>query len=332
MKPGLVPNIPDGGLPRPGARVHTATEQWESLPSAARFWSVLQKAKPAPIWIFLLLLAACFALATLFQPAAAAWTQRADAGGGGLLKVILGDSRQLFANHFFIKADVYFHSGYYPSIFNQTQAPKDTQHLTSKEGTPEAEAHERQMNFLGPPHDWIERFGRHFMITEHTHLHGGNEREILPWLRISADLDPHRIDTYAVAAYWLRTSLGKVLEAERFLREGLRNNPGSHELWFELGVLYHENLHDDTRARNAWELALRYWNQQEPSKTDPDRIGRDKIVINLARLEEREGNLPRALDYLKMAVQSSPNPDVVRQQIIGMEQKIAAQSGAGASK
>ena len=31
----------------------------------------------------------------------------------------MGDSRQLFANHFFTKADVYFHSGYYPSVFDQ---------------------------------------------------------------------------------------------------------------------------------------------------------------------------------------------------------------------
>ena len=31
----------------------------------------------------------------------------------------MGDSQQLFANHFFTKADVYFHSGYYPSVFDQ---------------------------------------------------------------------------------------------------------------------------------------------------------------------------------------------------------------------
>src|SRR5437588_9986821 len=105
--------------------------------------------------------------------------------------------------------------------------------MTAREGSTEAEEHERKMNFLGAPRDWVERFGRHFMITEHTHLQGGNEREILPWLRVSAELDPHRIDTYTVASYWLRSSLGKVDEAEQFLREGLRQNPGSYELWYE---------------------------------------------------------------------------------------------------
>jgi len=246
-----------------------------------------------------------------------------------MLKAMLGDSRRMFANHFFEKADVYFHSGYYPSIFDQAQAPKDTQHMTSKEGSAEAEAHEQSMNFLGPPRDWVEKFGRHFMITEHSHLEGGHEREILPWLRISAELDPHRIDTYTVAAFWLRTSLGKVSEAEQFLREGLRSNPTSYELWFELGQLYSDDLHSSVRARNAWELAMRYWQQQESNKSEPDRIGLEKIVVRLARIEEKENNLTRAIEYLRMAVKISPNPEVVRQQIVQLEQKAAAGNTTG---
>ena len=74
------------------------------------------------------------------------------------------------------------------------------------------------MNFLGPPRDWIERFGRHFIITEHTHLQGAKEREILPWLRISAELDPQKIETYTVAAYWLRDlgKAGKILDLAKY--------------------------------------------------------------------------------------------------------------------
>ena len=92
--------------------------------------------------------------------------------------------------------------------------------MKAKEGEPAEEEHEKQMHFLGPPRDWIERFGRHFMITEHTHLQGNNEREILPWLKLASELDPQKIETYTVAAYWLR-DMGKIKEAEGFLREGL---------------------------------------------------------------------------------------------------------------
>jgi tetratricopeptide (TPR) repeat protein len=276
----------------------------------------------SPIWVLLLLLTGSFALATALQDRVTAWDPQA--GSASVLQLLLGDSRKLLAEQFIKEADVSFHSGYYPSIFDEHKAPKETEHMTSTEGSPEAEAHEQKMSFLSPPRDWIERFGRNFLITEHTHLEGGNQREILPWLRISAELDPHRIDTYTVAAYWLRNSLGKVDDAEQFLREGLRNNPASYDLWYELGLLYIENRHDLTRARNAWELSLRYWQKEEPSKAEPDLIGYERIVVHLADLAERTGNLERAIQYYEMVLKTSPNPEVVREQIVNLEQKLTA--------
>ena len=272
--------------------------------------------------VLLLLISASFALATVLQPRVAALDQKTDAGG--VMKMLLGDSRKMFADQFLEKADVSFHSGYYPSIFDDRKAPKSTEHMTSVEGTPEAEAHEKEMSFMGPPRDLLERFGRHFMVTEHTHLQNGNEREILPWLRLSADLDPHRIDTYTVASFWLRNSLGKVDAAQEFLREGIKNNPGNYELWYELGSLYQDNRHDPAKARNAWELALRYWQQTEPTKVEPDKIGLEKILIHLATLEEKQDHLQEAINYFTMALQTSPHPDVVRSQIAELQQKLHA--------
>src|SRR5690242_5303183 len=124
--------------------------------------------------VLLLLAAAAFSTATILQPRALSWSKRADSDN--VLKVLLGDGRRLFANHFFVKADVSFHSGFYPSIFDQA-APKDSRHMTAPEGSPAEEEHEKAMNFLQRPRDWIEAFGRHFLITEHTHLTGSDERE-----------------------------------------------------------------------------------------------------------------------------------------------------------
>ena len=282
--------------------------------------------RPAPYLVFALLAMICFSLATTLQPRVSRWSDQA--GAESVLKVLLGDGRRIFANQAFVEADVYFHGGYYPSVFDQAQAPKDSRHMTAKEGSSEEEEHERQMNFLGPPHDWIERFGRHFLISEHAHLGAGKEREILPWLKLSAELDPHRADTYTVAAYWLRKELGKPAEAERFLREGERNNPGSYEIIFELGRLYQENYHDPGRARGLWELALRRWREREGNKKDPDRHGFEEIVINLARVEEQTGDLKRAIEYLEMAIPASPNPQALRQQVIELQGKLAARPGA----
>jgi tetratricopeptide (TPR) repeat protein len=280
-----------------------------------------------PYLILLLLLAACFNLATFLQTRAAGWSRRGQADN--VLKVLLGDGRRLFANHFFVQADVSFHSGYYPSLFDQARAPKDTRHLTAKEDEPAAEEHEKQMDFLGRPRDWIERFGRHFIVTEHTHLQGNNEREILPWLRISAELDPQKIETYVVAAYWLR-DLGKVKEAERFLRQGMLHNPDSYEILFELGRLYYENNHDPARARKIWDLALRKWAEQEAANKKPDLRMLDQIAVNLSRLEEREGNLVRAIQLLELSKKASPHPEALQQQIEGLKQKLAGPPPAAA--
>lgn len=273
-----------------------------------------------PSYLILLLLCSAFTLATLLQARVDRWSSRDK---GSILQVLFGDGRRLFANHFFTKADVYFHSGYYPSIFDKAAKPKDSKHMTAEDndGASEEEEHEKAMAFLGEPRDWIERFGRHFMITRHTHLENGQEREMLPWLKLSAELDPHRIDTYTVAAYWLRRSLGKPKEAAAFLREGLRNNPDSYELMYELGLLEYDNNHDAFRARNLWERALRQWTRQESGKKEPDKAALDGILVNLARLEAHEGNLDAAIYYFENAKKVSPNPQALQEQIDELKSK-----------
>jgi tetratricopeptide (TPR) repeat protein len=280
--------------------------------------------------VLLLLASGTFTLATMVQPFATQW--RRGRSSDSVLEILLGDARRLFARHFFVKADITFHSGYYPSIFDQAQAPADSSHLSADEAEghhDEAEeAHEKQMSFLGRPHDWIERFGRHFMVTQHSHLEGGKEREMLPWLRISADLDPQRVETYTVGAFVLRRKLGKINAAEQFLREGLRANPDSYEILLELGRLYQEDLHDNVRARNVFVLGLRRWQEQQDGNQHPEPLVRAKIALHLARLEESEGNLPAAIADLEIVKAASPQPQIIQQQIDELRQKSQAPRAA----
>lgn len=181
------------------------------------------------------------------------------------------------------------------------------------------------MNFMGQPLDWIERFGRKFAITTHTHLSDGKEREILPWLRLSTDLDPHRVETYTVAAYWLRRSLGKASEAEQFLHEGLSANPSSYEILNELGWLYLQNDHDPLRARNVWQAALRRWLERERNKPDPDIHLLGQITAGLASAEEIDGRLAEAIEVLQFAIahHASPEPEAIEQHIKALQAKLA---------
>ena len=276
------------------------------------------------ILILLLLLAVCFSLATLIQPKAMAYGQR---GQENILQAFLGDGRWILANHLLTKADIYFHSGYYPSIFDRKKAHPDN-HMAGGHEEHEGEEHhekeEKEEDFLGPPRDWIERIGRNALITKHTHLQNGNEREILPWLKLAAELDPHIVETYTVAAFWLANQLHKAPEAEAFLREGLRANPDSYEILFSLGRLYYENEHDPVRARNVWQLALRRWNQQDDAGKKPSKFVLEEITVNLARLEENERNLAGAIHYFEQAKALSPAPESLAKQIEELKRQLAA--------
>lgn len=280
--------------------------------------------------LLLLGLTIAFSLATWLQPRSLGWRgKRAQADT--MLKVLLGDGRRMFANHFYTKADVYLHSGYYPSIFDQAKLSCED-HLTGATEEHDAEAregeahqghdHEAEHDFLGKPKDWIDRFSRRFRLTQDTHLESTTGREILPWLKLSAELDPQRVETYTVAAYWLRAKLHKTHEAEAFLRDGLRANPDSHEILYELGLLLYDNRKDAARARNVWEMALRKWQKNEGSKSEPDRQALHGILINLARLEEAEGNLAKAVAYLKQVKPLSPDPALIQEQINTLQQRL----------
>ena len=126
-----------------------------------------------------------------------------------------------------------------------------------------------------------------------------------------------------MASYWLRRRLGKADEAERFLRQGLRANPDSYEILFELGRLYYENRHDATRARNIWKLALQRWQQTEGVKKEPDFVAYDKIPVDLAHLEQEAGNYAEAVKWFEATKVHSPHPDDIQRQIDALRAKMA---------
>jgi tetratricopeptide (TPR) repeat protein len=284
---------------------------------------------------------AAFGLAGWLEPWFQSWAgNRADSAN--LLQVALGDSRRLFAKHFYVKADAYFHSGFYPSIYD-TRPETDKLHMAT--GTTAGHDHHAEgPEWMGKPRDWIDRFSRHFYPTQHRHLGeqaghdrkvhlpgepsthdasgGGEERELLPWLRLSASLDPERAETYLVASFWLRSRLGRVNEAEQFLREGLRHNPGNYEILFELGRIQVEHHKRPERARNLWELALRNWRQRNAGQSAPDIFAYAQILGQLAKLEEEAKDYSKAADYLKALLAVSPHKDGVQKWLQDVQSKV----------
>jgi len=296
---------------------------------------------PRPFFLlFIALLIFCFGLAADLQPQFQS-LQNDRHQSNNFFSLLLGDSSRIFANDFFVKADAYYHSGYYPTIFDNNSAFQ-TPHMAEDTGAIASHNQGEETTFMGPPRDWIDSFGRNFIPNRHTHLDEGGPtddlskssevREILPWLELSADLDPKDIRTYIVTTFWLRTKLNRVPEAEQVLREGLRNNPNDPQLLFELGRIYFENYHDSARARNIWEAALRSWARQARgvpqserlklnNENFDDRFIFEQLQTNLAQLEEKAGNLDAAIEHWQQAKLASPNPEEVQKHITDLELK-----------
>ena len=293
--------------------------------------------------LFVALLIFCFGLASHLQPQFQS-LEYSRKQSDNFFSLLLGDSSRIFANSFFVKADAYYHSGYYPTIFDNTSAFQ-TPHIAEDTGDVASHNSGEETDFMGPPRDWIDSFGRNFIPNRHTHLDEGGPtddlsgsskvEEILPWLKLSAELDPEDVRTYVVTAFWL-TRLKQVPAAEQVLRDGLRHNPDNAQLLFELGRIYFENYHNIAQARNIWEAALRSWARQEPGVPQSERLKMttenfdnrfmfEQIQTSLAQLEENAGNLDAAIARWEQSKLASPEPDSVQKHIDEIRQKLAAQ-------
>lgn len=272
-------------------------------------------------WLqFAVLLGTAFILATqLHAPMSEFQARRGDSDD--VLASLLGDGRKLFANHVYVKADVYFHSGFYPTIFDNRESHR-TAHMAEDAGVTEGRNTGDEEHFLGPARDWIDAHGRKHFPSVHTHLgedspdqHLHAEREILPWLKLSARLDPNKVETYTVAAYWLRRT-GLPREAEEFLRDGLRANPDRPELLFELGRS-RAAAKDFLRARHLYELAWRRWRaENDPLPPEArDMFLASQILMHFAVAEVNHGDRARGLQCLELLVHFKPDPTEVQKRI-----------------
>ena len=298
------------------------------------------------LWLlFIALLVLCFGLAADLQPRFQTLENRRRQSNN-FFSLLLGDSSRIFANSFFTKADAYYHSGFYPTIFDNN-SNFQTPHIAEDTGAVASHNQGAEGDFLGPTRDWIDAFGRHFIPNRHTHLDTGGAddligskevRELLPWLKLSSELDPENVKTYVVTAFWL-SKLDQVAAAEQVLRDGMRRNPDNAQLLFELGLIYSENYHNPARARNIWEAALRSWARQAPgvpqserlkmtNETFDDRFIFEQLQTNLAQLEEKAGNLEQAIARWEQAQAASPKPEEIQKHIDELKQKQAAPTPA----
>lgn len=102
----------------------------------------------------------------------------------------------------------------------------------------------------------------------HKHTPG---TELLPWYRLATLGDPHNVRSFVIGAWWLKSmkTPEQLAEAERFVLEGIRHNPGAFQLHLMRGYVLRAKERDADALeafRQAADLALNV----RPLRGSPD--------------------------------------------------------------
>jgi hypothetical protein len=125
----------------------------------------------------------------------------------------------------------------------------------------------------------------------------------------------------------------KTAEANQVLLEGLRENPGSCDILFELGRLYAESDHDTNRAENVWLAAARNWRPVEGSydTVTANNFIFEKIATQLAETELNAGHPQQAIQWFQAAQKVSNTQDALQARIDEIKKEMAAPTNAPAA-
>lgn len=87
--------------------------------------------------------------------------------------------------------------------------------------------------------------------------HAKQYKQLAPLLDITTTLDPHLIVAYRFGSTFLAQNppegAGEPDKAVELIERGIRENPDTWQLYFELGFLEYMDLHDPSAAANAFE-------------------------------------------------------------------------------
>jgi tetratricopeptide (TPR) repeat protein len=202
---------------------------------------------------------------------------------------LLGASRTAFGDSFFSEADDYFHLG--------------VGHLQTKAFT----------------NSVIQRWADSIRPMGHVHAQGEGLKEIMPWLRLSTEMDPHNVDAYLTTAYWLGEGLRRGDLAMNVLLEAQRENPRDYRVLSARAQLFFRQR-DDEQAGALLDAGIGLW----PSGLDPQdrqcQLDLAQMCSYRAFLHEMKGEREKALALFKRALLLSPDNKALARRVRAIEQ------------
>lgn len=208
--------------------------------------------------------------------------------GGSVANLLLGNSRQALSADLYERADAYFHRG--------------VAHRAARV--------ER--------HDWIQRLRADVAPEAHRHADGLDSAEIVPWLRLATDADPHNVEAWLVAAFWLETGMQRPDLAEQVLREAQRHNLGDYRVLLSRALLCIRSGRFGNAA-NLLDAAQTRW----PGSLDPsDRqtlLDKAEMLTYRAFLYELEGHTREAAAAFKNVLAIFPGRTYIAERMRVLE-------------
>jgi tetratricopeptide (TPR) repeat protein len=206
-----------------------------------------------------------------------------------LLGRLLGESRRAIGDDLFEQAERYFHRGV---------------------------GHSRKAVSMG----FLQRLSDEVQPRVPEHLSGGDIYEMMPWLRFATRMDPHNVDAYLGAAFWVAAQDdGHQQHALDILSEAQRNNPADYRIPLERAQLL---IHDGElhKAARAVDLALVMWGNTRGVDPGQKRLDRAALLNYRGLLHELDGRSAEALVCYREHLRIRPEADGVRQIVQGIEQ------------
>ncbi|MEI8138934.1 MAG: hypothetical protein WCI03_03600 [bacterium] len=204
----------------------------------------------------------------------------------GIADLLLGGSRQALSQNLFNEADMYFHKG-----------------VAHKEAT---------IDIPGPFHRWQADI----LPVQHAHAEGDASAEILPWLKLATEADPHNVDAFLVSAFWAGTGLRRPDLAKEILNEAQRLNPGDYRIALEKGRLAITTHHfNDAIPLLDSALTLHTHTPGDPEHAADLALDRAEILTFLGFLHEAKGDRAEAIQNFKAVLTIFPERTMLKERI-----------------
>jgi len=167
---------------------------------------------------------------------------------------------------------------------------------------------------------WFTRLGQAVVPKGHAHLQAEGVNELVPWLYFATRADPHNVEAYVVAAFWLAGDGGRPDLAERVLDEARSNNPKDYRVYLEKGRLALKRGAPAEAAR-AFDAAGRLWERDPGPDKIQARLDRAEMLTCRGLLYEGGGDVPRALTCYRDMLALMPGRVGIRARVAELSQR-----------